>query len=266
MITLKDKAMSNSKKMRVQLLDENLVPISDRLVVQDTEFMVGPKEVHKGAMRIEFNLHTQDDVSKCKAYLDKLMGDIPLAAKKTGAGRPSKSAVSQEVDFSASISQLLNECKTQDELMAGLREAGFTFLSSQYIDQLKESGKIKWNWKDEKHQSYQFMVPQLKRAKNPMSDRYDFTVAVGFKLTKETPGILIYELGSLEKRVKIGWKVFSAPRLKKAGMTVFPKFMTDEDRDRYRLIERKNLEKIELTKPESKFFERWDEWVKKPAK
>ncbi len=255
------------KKMRIQLLDSELRTTSDRLVVQDTEFMVGPKEKHDGAISIELQLHSKDDVVKCKEYLDKLVGDLPLDAGKRSYTKAKPSVSREEADLSAAIKPVLEDSKDMDTLVEVLREEhGFVFVSAQYIEALVDTDKIKFTFKKEEHKDLVFLVKMTKRGKVPASDRYDWRVAIGFELNSKKDQQFVYELGKLDRELNVAWKSKKAVlRLKKKAMTVFPKFMTEDEREKYRTIQRKQeVEGYELSKAENKFFIRWSEWVKKP--
>ena len=72
--------MEIQKSVSIQLFDEEGRIISERLVKQDPEFNVGPKEVHKGALRISFTLLESADIEKSINYLNKLSGNLPLSS------------------------------------------------------------------------------------------------------------------------------------------------------------------------------------------
>ena len=257
------------KKMRIQLLDDELRAISDRLVVQDTEFMVGPKDKHKGAITIELQLHSKEDVVKCKEYLDKLVGDLPLVVSKRSAAKAVSSVSSEEADLSALIKPVMSESAEMDTVVETLRtEHSFVFVSAQYIEALADSGKIKFAFKKEEHKDLVYLVKQTKKGKVPSSDRYDWRVAIGFKLNSKENYQMVYELGKFQKSYNIPWKSKKAiVRLKKKAMTVFPRFMTEGEREKYRTIQRKQEDKeYTLSKAEEKFSTRWGEWIQAPQK
>ena len=59
-------------KLRVQLLDEELRVMEDRLVDQASEFYLGPKKSHKGPLKFEVTFQTQNDIDDFKTYLSKI--------------------------------------------------------------------------------------------------------------------------------------------------------------------------------------------------
>lgn len=259
--------MSNTvrdKKMRIALLDPEHRVISDKLVMQDPEMYSGPKLQHSGPITLEVSIWDAKDVENVKAYLDKLTGTLPLDTPKK---RVPKSVITgEEEDLQGTVLTLIKNSTTQEELIKGLRDQGFTFLSSQFIDYLSEKDGTPWKWAEEAHSKYQFLILQLKEAKNPLADKYDFRTAIGIDLSGKSPGILLYTMAGQEvKKIKKDWASPEAvARLRKKAMSIFPVFMSEEEREKFRLILRKHKLEMPLSALEEKFFNRWNEWVKQP--
>lgn len=236
--------------MRIKTLDSNLVTTSDRLVDQDTEFNLGPKEKHDGPLSVEVVLRDQSDISRFSKYLAQLTGSLPLPERKTYT----KSAGTQTEDL-APIEDMLKEVvklKTQDEVINYLRERNFKFLTSEFI-QAKE---MKIEIMDKHKADYQFMVRLLKEGKDPKVDKYDPQLAVGIKFIG-TKGayIQIYLYGKFKQKLELPWAKKSEVNFKKVAAMRFPHYMLQEERDKYSLEARKMKLNPEL-KP-SKFFLRW---------
>ena len=88
----KDEKKVFKPKMRVTTLNEDGVYLSDRLVDAAAELYAGPKEKHKGPIRLEVTLTNSGDVESFKNYLDQLVGNLPIKAPSAGRGKPSPQA------------------------------------------------------------------------------------------------------------------------------------------------------------------------------
>lgn len=121
-------------KLRITTLSENGNPLSDRLVDACTEMYAGPKVQHKGPIRIEVTLVNQQDISQFKEYLDKLSGNLPIK-ESAGRGRPSntqsKELESPREDILADVEKMVNEGKSQQDIIKYLRDLGFVFILTE---------------------------------------------------------------------------------------------------------------------------------------
>lgn len=245
------------KKLRIQLFDKEGRFIEDRMVSQDPEVSAGPKNTHEGLMRIEFTFLEKNDVEKVKIYLDKLIGKLPLGTKKA-----LKQKLARTMDDPDYREKLLEEAMTQngqdqDQLISFLREQGFRFMMSDFLTTFGFPGI---NIKDRHLDEYQWMLRCIRYAKNPQSDKYDPMLIFGIKLIPEhDEKVIVYLNGEFHKRYKV--PVPNKPKevFKKTTMTKFPHYMTEEEREKFRL----ELRQYE-TNPEkkfSKFFNRWKPYV-----
>ena len=242
------------KKTRIQLFDKEGRIISERLVSQDPEFYHGPKEPHDGPMRIEFTFMEKDDVELVKQYLDKLVGILPIEVSTKTTKKIKKLGLTEDIreEFLKSITETEGD---QDELIQTLRDRGFVFITSDFIESLQLPINIKKLHK----QSLVWMVKLLRRAKDPKNDKYDPMLAFGMNLDERTEKVVVYLNG--EYHSKMAWSLPEKPRetIKKNGLVKFPAYMEQDERDRFR----KELREL-LDKPESlpsKFFMRWHKWV-----
>lgn len=237
-------------KMRIKTLDNNLVTISDRLVDQDTEFNLGPKDKHTGPIQVEVVLRDKSDVERFNKYLSQLTGQLPIPERKVYA----KKAGADTEDL-APIEDMLKEvlkCKTQDEVITYLRDRNFKFVTAEFI----KAKELKIDLLPEQEAEYQFMVRLLKEGKDPKVDKYDPQLAIGIKfIGKKGKFIQVYLYGKHEKKVQMPWAEKSAINFKKVAAMRFPHYMIQDERDKYSLEVRKLKLNPEL-KP-SKFFLRW---------
>lgn len=246
-------------KMRVSLLDKNLVKVEDRLVTMDIELNSGPKEKHKGPICVELTLRDQDDVSRFKEYLDRLVGDLPIPEKKVYKSGKKAATLLDEEPLKDFLKQVEKKCTTLDALIKYLREKGFIFVTHQFLLDMPDltiSGiKIK-----DAHNQHQFLIRRIKEAKNPMNDKFDPQLIFGVKFAPEKKKwAKVYLYNDFLKSLEIDWEKKSDINFKKIKLTKFPPYMTREERDKYRVEERKYQLNPELEK--SKFWIRWNEPV-----
>ena len=237
---------SIEKKMRIQLFDGEFNMLSDRLVSQDTEFNLGPKEKHKGPLRIELTLFEQEDVDKSITYLKKLVQDLPIEKKE-------KKVKVKELDTETReqfLEDVLNRVNDQEELIKVLRDAHYRFLTVDHIYDMGLKLPIA-----EKHLDYQFMVLQLKEAKIASNDKYDPQLAFGIKLLGEkVDKVLVYLYGKFDRKVTLSWPSKVKTSFQKMDLIKFPPYMKSEEREKFRneLRTLRNTDKFP-----SKFFLRW---------
>lgn len=246
--------MKFKKKLRIQTFDSEGFQITDRLVEQDIEFYQGPKEAHEGPMRLEMNLWEKDDIEKCIEYIKKLSGQLPLVTP--GNNKPKKlkghGKVVLEPEQREELIKLTLAIESQDEIIQSLRDNGFEFLTFDYIQSLGLDTGI-----SEKHQQkYQWMMKLVKKAKNPLNNKYDPMLAFGFKLIgKKVDTFVIYLYKKKHKIAKKPWSPKNKVSFKNTDMIKFPSYMIQEEKDKF-IVERDLLRRFEDRKP-SKFFLRW---------
>lgn len=241
------------KKLRIQLFDDEGRLIEDRLVMQDPEMSSGPKIAHQGLFRIEFTFENPDDIEKAKSYLDKIVGNIPLGAKKI---KKKLLDIDSDPNFRESFLETTMEITNQDALIAHLRANDFKFVTTEFIKSFEFPGlEIK-----EAHENYEWMIRCIKYAKNPKSDKYDPMLIYGIQLLPEPrEKIIIYLNGQYKEYVKLPIPVKFAEVLKKSILMKFPPYMTEEERDRIRLEIRQH--EVQPDREFSKFFIRWYPYI-----
>jgi len=243
------------KKLRIQLYDEEGRLVEDRIVTQGPEMSSGPKFNHEGLFRIEFTLDCKDDVEKAKTYLDQLIGSLPLGSKK------SRKKVVKEIEGPKQREELLEEvigiAVDQDQLIELLRTRGFRFMMYDFLETFDFPGL---EIKDRHKEKYQWMLLNIKTAKNPKSDRYDPMLIFGIQLLPDhDERIVVYLNGQFHKSFKVSVPEKPKEVFKKTTMTKFPHYMIEEEREKFR-FELRQLEADPERKP-SKFFNRWVEFV-----
>lgn len=241
------------KKVRIQLFDPEGRLISDRLVSQDSEFYKGPKEVHQGPLKIEFTLMEKQDVEEVKTFIDKLVGNLPLeASKSTKRVKIETSDIDNREEF---LEKVLANPKDQDDLINTLRENGFIFVMADYLDMFEYGIDFIKYHKDK----YQWMIRNIKVAKNPKNDKHDPMLLFGINLMERDEKIVIYLNGKYLKKVIIPIPEKPRETFKKTEMLKFPPFMIPEEREKFR-IELRALQ-LQPDKEKSKFFSRWEPYV-----
>lgn len=252
-------------KIRVQAMDEDGIVLNDRLVDQYIEFLNGPKESHKGPLRVEVTLMNKEDVNSFKAYLDKLVGDLPIK-KITGRGRPANNATeemnSPREDILQDVEKLISEGKDQDQVIKYLRDLGFVFLLTEdflwYFPNFQfRGGDIGTKTDNGQYpSSYSWMVRCIKRSKDPKTDKYDPQIIFGFQIMGERSSKVIPYLYKERKkpfRVEIPKK--NALSFNNTEMTKFPKYMREDERLKFSTEMRQLM--VNSEKKPSKFFHRW---------
>lgn len=238
-------------KMRVSLLDQNLVKLDDRLVAMDSELSIGPKDKHQGPISLEITLRDKEDVSAFKTYLDKLVGDLPISERKVYKAKEKTVSLLGDEPLRELIRDTKLKCKTLDDLVKYYREKSFVFVTHEFLEDMG----IKVNLKDI-DKGKQYLIRKIKEAKDPKNDKYDpqMIVAVRF-MGKKTKWAKVYLYGEFDQAIEIDWAKKSDINFKKLNLTKFPPYMIKEERERYRLEERKYKLNPELEK--SKFWTRW---------
>jgi len=234
-------------KMRITTLTPELIVVQDRLIDMDIELTMGPKEKHKGPLRVEVTLRDKEDIKKFNTYITKLTDDLPIPDKK----KYSKVAKFDGEPIKELLEEVTVKCKTVEQKVTYLRERGFLFVTAQFLSDKGMNIKIK-----EKHLDYQFLIRRIKEAKNPINDKYDPQLVIGIKfMPKKSNEIKIYLYNNYERSEKAIWKDDKSINFKKIVAKVFPHYMIAEEREKYRL-EEILLDKDPERKP-SKFLLRW---------
>lgn len=244
------------KKLRIQLFDEEGRLVDDRTVSQNPEISSGPKISHEGIFRIEFTLDCKDDVEKVKIYLDQFIGNLPLGSKSK---RKKKVKDFMDPDRREELlEEIIKAAEDQDKLIEFLREQGFRFMMTDFLETFDFPGLV---IKDRHKEKYQWMLGCSKYAKNPKSDKYDPMLIFGIQLLSEQDEkIVVYLNGEYYKSYKVPVPTKPKEVFKKTTMTQFPHYMTEEERERFRRELRKYENDNEISL--SKFFKRWMPYVK----
>lgn len=252
-------------KLRITTLSENGTPLLDRLVDAYTEMNTGPKIQHNGPIRLEVTLTNQQDITNFKEYIDRLVGNLPIKAPTAGRGRPSgtvtKELESPREDILMEVEKMVNDGKSQQDIIKYLRELGFVFILTE--DFLFHFPNFEFDKKDvgeatdnkQYPNSFSWMSRCIKRAKDPKSDKFDPMIIFGFSiLNGPSKKIVPYLYKERKKPLKaqMGKKVLS---FSQAEFTKLPKYMLEEERIKFSTEQRQLLMNPE--KKPSKFFLRW---------
>lgn len=243
------------KNVRIQLFTEEGL-ISDRMVTQTTEFYTGPKEVHKGEMRIEFTITESKDAELAGNYLLKLAGFLPIKTDKKPVGRQKSTTTNDDLftaDKKEFIEDLLNKFDNQDLLIKHLREIGFVFVNSEYLRFIiPEKYKVK-----ERHlKEYQWLIKRTKLATDPKNDKYDPQIMLGIKImSKRCDRVILYLYGEQGGKYKVKVPEKNPIKFSKTNLIKFPHYMLDDERFKWG-IEHRALLSNKDKKP-SKFYMRW---------
>lgn len=237
------------KKVRIQLYDEEMNHLSDRLLGQDQELSLGPKETHSGPLKVEVCLFNKDDVDNFVEYLQRIQGDLPLRVVGTrGRKKSSKMSKSGNHDLVEELKAMTTGTEFYDFTTAN----DFIFTNYQLLQDLELPVKIPEEFQDS--DEFRLLIRLTKKAKNPLNNKYDPTLLLvvprkgssivrGFDMTEE---ILQIELDSLKvSRIKVS----------RSNLTKFPPYMPLSERNKFR-IDRDKLIADPEAKP-SRFYERW---------
>lgn len=241
--------------------------MDDRLVMQDPEMAKGPNEPHLGPMRIEFTMVDQADTDKIKGYLDQLRGTLPIPERKKYGAKEEIAELTQ--DSREQLLTQVSELETQSEIILFLRENGFKFVTTEHLELLSEK-KDNFKCPDftaiHKKRGYQWLLRCIKLANSPMADKYDPTLVFGIQyLGEPQEKIPIYLYGEYHSTISkpIGKLKDSTKFLKPVEAMKFPPYMDQEDRDKFRIEQRKIDTKPEI--PPSKFYLKWVKHVVFPG-
>ena len=254
-------------KLRITTLDKNGAYISDRLVDATAELYTGPKIQHKGPLRLEVTLTSNQDVESFKKYLDQLVGNLPIKAPSVGRGRPSTASSSKEFqtpreDILNKVEEMVKAGKNQPEVIQYLRDLGFVFIltedllyyfpdfpfKSRDIGEPTEEGNQYLN-------SLSWCIRCIRRGKDPKTDKFDPMILFGFSILggpskKVVP--YLYKERKAPLRITPAKKALSFSDVE---FTKFPKYMLEEERLKFSTEQRQLI--LNKDKKPSKFFLRW---------
>jgi hypothetical protein len=247
------------KKIRIQLYTPDFDQISDRLVVQSTEFSKGPEKAHKGPFRIELNLFEESDITEAITYLKQLTGLVPTVSPKK---RVPKSKLNPQTEsYSQDLLEELSEIRDPAKFNDLLTNQGFIFTTAQFLKDMGLPINLPKKFTDSNN--YRILIRVIKKAKSLLNNKYDPTLIVviprkpeGDDLTKE--GHVVVKLFSLADQVgEVILPQVKTSKLKvpKGMLTKFPMYMTQEERNKFRLERDKLVKNPELAP--SKFYKRW---------
>jgi hypothetical protein len=244
--------MKIKKKIRIQGFDIEGNQLLDRLVEQEIEFNTGPKEPHNGPLRIEVNLWEQGDIDRFIEYLKKLTGQLPITVGEPKVKTLKAGKVLLAPEQREEIIKQVTALESQDACIKQLRDLGFEFLTFDYISSLGLNTGIE----DIHKEKYQWMMKIVKKAKNPLNNKYDPMLVFGFKLIGKKIGtFVIYLYQKKHKVVKKEWVDKQKVSFKNTEMVKFPTYMIQEERDKFR-VELYAL-RLNAEKKPTKFFIRW---------
>lgn len=249
-------------KMRVSLLDLNGAILSDRLVDAYTEMNAGPKDTHKGPIRIEFTLTTQNDIEGAKTYLDQLVGNLPLR-ESTNRGRPSaapKEIESPREEILLEVEKMATEGKNQDDVIKYLRGLGFVFILTEdllhYFPEFTFEKRDIGEPNDNKQypNSFSWMIRCIKRAKTPQSDKFDPMIIFGFSI-QQGPSKKVVPYLYKERKKPLRITTGKTLTFNKVEFSKMPAWMREEERLKFSQELRTLV--LQPDKQPSKFFLRW---------
>ena len=253
-------------KMRITLLDEKGIYLQDRLVDAYTELLNGPKFKHKGPVRLEVTLTSQQDIDGFKKYMDQLLGDLPIKEPSAGRGRPSATAKAIETpreDVLNKIEEMVKEGKNQVDIIKSLRELGFVFILTEdllyyfpdFPFEKKDIGEPNNPQAMQYPDSYSWLIRCIRRGKDPKTDKFDPMLIFGFKVGNETSRKVIPYLYKERKNPLRVIPPKKALSFSDVEFTKFPKYQTAEERIKWSTELRQLL--LNKDKKPSKFFIRW---------
>ena len=245
------------KKIRIQKFSNDFVIQEDKLLMQDAEFNIGPKQKHEGPIRIEFSIFDSNDVERCIKYLGRLAGLMPLhTPKQKGKKAMPLASNSDREQYLSRIMEGINDgtIKDQKKLTSELRKNLFVFLDKDLLSSLDLLGKIPAELLAKPHQ---VMMQQMKEGKDPKADKYDpqliFMVDI---LERKSKFVYVVLYGELKEKFKLDQHDNLKPaRLDRKTFIKFPVYMREDEREKYRRELRIYMK--DQDKEKSKFFLRW---------
>lgn len=241
-------------------------PLTDRLVDQTTELAAGPKEAHDGIIKLEVTIENSEDTTNVIEYLQQLKGLVPIKENqprgRKSSGSTSKSKEQEDMDKRLAVIDELEKDKNsldQEQSILFLRnECNFVLMTEEHLEEMGIDLGLKKIHKGK----YQWFLRALKLAKDPKNDKFDPNLAIGMKVLGEPADkVIVYHQLEFLKKLPI-----PAPKkkfvMKKQDILKFPKFMTPEERLKYRKEHRELM--ADKSKVQSKFYNRWEKDVVTP--
>lgn len=255
------------KKIRIQFLDDNLVCQKDRLVSQYTEFLNGPKESWQQALRIEVTLENDKDIEEFTEYLLKIRKDIPKAPTTTRGRKPNSSNVkapNTKDQRDELYKEAISKAKgNQDKLITFLREHNFHFITTEFAQSLKLPINFKESHIKEPYK-YQWLMLCLREAKDPKNDKYDPMLVFGMNIMSRNEKVVVYKDCEYDSRLRLVVPDDTTFSFDKTKLTIFPEYMTLEEKERWRKEHRDLMDKPD--KEPTKFYQRWAKFIQVASK
>ena len=254
-------------KMRITTLDNQGIYLSDRLVDAATELYTGPKIQHKGPLRLEVTLTSNQDVENFKKYLDQLTGNLPIKAPNIGRGRPSTGSSTKVLetpreDILNKVEEMVKAGKNQSEVIKYLRDLGLVFILTQdllyYFPDFPFKAKDVGEPTPESKQypnSLSWCIRCVKRGKDPKTDKFDPMIMFGFSILGGPSKKVVPYLYKERKNPLRITPPKRALSFSDVEFTKFPKYMIPEERIKFSTEQRQLI--LNKDKKPSKFFLRW---------
>lgn len=248
--------MSLKKNVRITLFDKEGRMESERMVTQGPEFYSGAKEIAPGPFRIEFTFEDHADVGGAIAYLQQLVGLMPIREKGTPGyakkDKPDNDAIFDN-DKEKALSELIENASDQDDFIKKLRANEFVFVNSGLLKFIvPETYQIKKMHQDK----YDWLIRRIKIAKDPKNDKYDTQVLIGLSMSHgRQDKIIVYLYGEFSNRYVIAVPEKRPLKLSKTNLLKFPAYMNEEERLKWGFEHRTLFNNPE--KAPTKFYMRW---------
>lgn len=231
-------------KMRIQLLDDSGVTISDRLVDQYSELLNGPTETHKDPFKLEITIDSKETMERLKGYLEKLVGNLPLVIRSSSSKSTSNKSMNP-------YKEIFNDIKAKEhieQIIEYLESLNFRWVTYQFLQEANADGKFPKLAENPAYPRYQWLVRMLRQAKDPGNDRYDWSMMIGIKFMPsphkglgEVPDrVFVIYKGENKAVLDRSWEKYKSINMKKKKIPlIFPQYMTIEERKRWRYMHRK---------------------------
>lgn len=237
--------------MRIQAFDEEFNMLEDRLLVQLPELLAGPKETHKGPLKIEVCLFNHHDVDRFVEYLHRLQGNLPLREKGERKIKKQKQEKSSPNEVFIDNLKMVTEASEFNTL---LKDYGFVYSTRQLVEDLNLPVAYP---KDVDLEDYRLLIRLVKKSKNPLNHKYDCSLII--LVEKHGDGIIAVLLGESVVIKSVENLNKQSVKVPKSMDTVFPHFMTLEERNKFRVEKAKLVENPD--KAPSNFYRRWVHYV-----
>lgn len=242
------------KKMRIQTFDEDFNMLSDRLVSQYSEFNKGPGKVHEGPLKVEVSLFSKEDVDKFRQYLEMLKGIIPIETTKKKRGR--KRSPKDVEGFREFMVKKLSGLENPSDAMViqACREEGMVFTSLEFLHDMGYPILV-----PKLHRKYRYMAQLVKKAKNPINDKYNPSLLVGLKGNR----VVVYSAEELLLELAVTKDEDAKIKIPAKVKVKFPVYLTQDERNKFR-AEMQILKDNPEKKP-TKWYARWVHEVAKES-